>query len=102
MIIEPQPIECDVEIWQHPKLQAWKMVTFDEDVSDEIRFQCGPAPRPWGFVMVQVTLGMTTWTSMLFPKKGTDLFELPIKAAVRKKENVDVGDRITLTVLVQS
>lgn len=53
----------------------------------------------WGVIPVEATIGTTTWTTSLFPKDG--LFLIPVKDAVRRQLDLDVGDttpvRLTLT-----
>lgn len=52
----------------------------------------------WGVIPVAVTLGRTQWTTSLFPRDGGYL--VPIKAAVRRAEDVEVGDTVTLRLVV--
>jgi hypothetical protein len=44
----------------------------------------------WGCIPVAARIGGTTWSTSLFPKDG--LYLLPVKAAVRKAEGLDLGD----------
>ena len=53
--------------------------------------------RAWGMVPITVALGTTTWKTKLMMKKGGDFF-VAIKASVRQKERVELGDSIKLTV----
>ena len=48
----------------------------------------------WGAVPVTATIASVTFTTSLFPKDGTYL--LPIKAAVRKRAGVTVGDLVAI------
>jgi hypothetical protein len=41
-----------------------------------------------------VRIGKTTWTTSLFPKDG--LYLVPIRASVRKAENLEEGDEVTV------
>lgn len=52
----------------------------------------------WGVIPVTATIGSTTFSTSLFPKDGGYL--LPIKDAVRRAEGLDVGDQLTVTVVV--
>jgi hypothetical protein len=49
---------------------------------------------------VTVRLGSTTFTTSLFPKDGG--YIVPLKAAVRKKESVDLGDVVKLALSIES
>ena len=40
-------------------------------------------------------VGTTSWKTKLMMKKGGDFF-VALKAAIRNKENINVGDRVTI------
>ena len=46
----------------------------------------------WGVIPVVVRMGKTEFQTSLFPKNG--LYLLPVKAIVRKAENLAVGDTV--------
>ena len=50
---------------------------------------------------VEVTIGATTWRTSVFPDAKLGCFVLPMKKAVRRAEDLDVGEsaRIGLRVL---
>lgn len=48
----------------------------------------------WGVIPVHVRIGKTEFTTSLFPKDGCYL--VPIKASVRKAENIEKGDKVTI------
>ncbi len=52
----------------------------------------------WGVIPVQVQIGDTEWKTSLFPKDG--LYLVPIKASVRKAENLEEGDEVTIRLTV--
>lgn len=52
----------------------------------------------WGVIPVDVRIGETEWKTSLFPKD--DHYLVPIKASVRKAENLDVGDEVTIRLQV--
>lgn len=52
----------------------------------------------WGVIPVEVRIGNTVWKKSLFPKDG--LYLVPIKASVRKAENLEEGDMVTIDWLV--
>ena len=49
----------------------------------------------WGMYPIEVTVGETTWNTKLMMKKGGDFF-IALKASVRKKENVEKGDLVSV------
>lgn len=92
------------------------------EVTGEIFFWKGPAPHHfvtvpeplcpaiadaahlvsygWGMVPVTVEVGTTSWTTTLFPKDGVYL--LPLKAAVRRAERLDLGDVVTARLTIDA
>jgi hypothetical protein len=73
---------------------SWVFVVVPEDIGEEIGLLSGP-PRGFGSVRVEVTLGPTTWRTSVFPDK-TQGYVLPVKKAVRRAADVDVGDTATV------
>jgi hypothetical protein len=83
-------------LWQSEKA-AWYFVTLPTEKSDEIKFfNEGQSlkKRGWGAVRVKVTIGHTTWATSIFPHKESQAYILPIKAAVRKAESIEVGSNV--------
>ncbi len=98
--------EFEAELWVWSAKDStdgtsWVFVTVPEDVSDEIRDRGGP-PRGFGSVRVEATIGSTTWRTSVFPNSDSlGTFALPLKKAVRKAENLEVGEpaRVSLRVI---
>lgn len=49
-----------------------------------------------GLVPITVSLGETTWDTSLLPM-GDGTHFIALKAAVRKKESIELGDRVSLS-----
>ena len=78
--------------WQSNGGTAWIFVTLPQDVADEID-EAAPEPRAgFGSVKVDVAIGDVRWKTSLFPSTEHESFILPLKAPVRKKAGIDVGD----------
>lgn len=58
--------------------------------------------RGWGSIPVNVTLNKTTWKTSIFSSKKMSAYILPLKAEVRKKEKIDVGNVISITIEIIS
>ena len=52
----------------------------------------------WGMIPVAVPMGDAEWTTSLWPKDGG--YIVPLKAAARKAESVEVGDVVELRLTV--
>jgi hypothetical protein len=84
--------------WDARRADAWTFVSLPEDASEEIRDLAGGARRGFGSLRVRVTLGGSTWATSIFPGSGGGAYVLPVKRAVRKAEDLDIGDTASLTV----
>jgi hypothetical protein len=80
--------------WRGPAPFVWAALT--EDASDLVSFQ--KASYGWGAVPVRVKIGGTEWETSLLPKG--DVYVLPVKAAVRAAEGIDIGDVVSITLVV--
>ena len=52
-------------------------------------------PGGWGAVPLEVTLKKSTWRTSMFPYYKEGYF-LPIKKPILKKENLKLGDKVTV------
>ena len=52
----------------------------------------------WGTIPVTARIGSTTWKTSLFPKDGRYL--VPLKAAVRRAEELAEGDEVGIVLEV--
>jgi len=86
------------KLWLYPGMAAWHFVTVPEDVSKTIKDEFGDMTRGWGSLPVNVTLGKTSWKTSIFPDKKLNAYLLPIKAEVRKKEQIAAGQEITIKI----
>lgn len=90
------------EVWLYPgETAAWHFVTLPAKESALIKQFFGTERRGWGSVSVAVTLGSSIWQTSIFPDNKRAAYILPLKAAVRKKEKVKAGDRITFSLQIE-
>ncbi len=87
-------IEFDAKIgyWRGPA--PWFFVTVPEKHCDGLRSISGFVTYGWGMIPAKVRIGKTEWTTSLFPKDGR--YIVPVKASVRKAENLEEGDQVTM------
>ena len=100
MNVHTYPIRATV--WLYPGMAGWHFVTFPKIPAKEIKKTFGNMKRGWGSLPVKVTIGKTSWKTSIFPDKKTQLYLLPLKADVRKKERITHGDTIALTIEIRA
>ena len=79
-------------IWRGPS--PFFFVAVPAKPSRELKAISGLVTYGWGVIPVTVRIGKTEFTTSLFPKDGRYL--VPIKASVRKAEDLEEGDKVTV------
>ncbi len=64
------------------------------EVTEEIELHKRELSYGWGVIPAKVTIGATTVTTSLIPRAGS--FYIPIKDAIRRPNNISLGDQVTL------
>ena len=80
-------------VWLLSEPGGWHFVTLPKRQSTEIRRLFGTSQRAWGAIPVVATVGSTSWKTSIFRDQESDRYVLPLKAEVRKKEQIK-ADRV--------
>jgi hypothetical protein len=86
--------EFSGEIWYWRGPSPFHFVTVPGRQSEEIKDISGFVTYGWGMIPVKVRIGRTEWKTALWPKDGR--YIVPIKDVVRKAEQLDLGDVVTI------
>ena len=91
-------LEFEGQIWSWRGPSPFHFVTVPEVECGEIAAVARRVTYGWGVIPVKAAIGRTRWRTSLFPKDGR--FLVPLKAAVRKTERLELGDtvRVRLTI----
>lgn len=89
-------ITGDVWYWRGPS--PFHFVTVPAEESEYLQDIARDVTYGWGMIPVRVRTGGTVWETSLFPKDGRYL--VPLKDAVRRAEQIDQGDVVTLGLTV--
>jgi hypothetical protein len=90
----PMSVDFSGQLWFWKGPAPWYFVTVPAEQCRELRAIAGFVTYGWGMIPVQARIGKTGWKTSLFPKEG--LYLVPIKATVRKAENLEEGDTVTI------
>ncbi len=81
--------ESEVHLWaSNPK---FFLVSLPQNFSDEIRQISEGLTNGFGSLKVEARIGSVVWRTSIFPESSTGLFDLPLKAEVRKKNRLVEG-----------
>ena len=76
------------KVWPYPGMAAWRFLTLSKKQGQEIKKKFGRYARGWGSLPVSVAIGTTVWNTSIFPDKKSGSYVLPLKAKIRKIENI--------------
>ena len=82
--------------WRGPA--PWYFVPVPVQESRELKEISKLVTYGWGVIPVQVRIGNTEWATSLFPKD--DHYLVPLKASIRKAENLQEGDNVTVQLAI--
>jgi len=94
------PYEFSGEVWYWRGPAPFYFVTVPDDVSVELQAASSFVSYGWGMIPVSVEIGESTWTTSLWPKGH--LYVVPLKAAIRRAEDIEDGDVIDVRLEVGS
>ena len=78
-------------VQKFPSRGGWVYVAVPTKYTKELKAR----RRVWGMYPITAHVGKTSWKTKLMMKKGGDFF-VALKAAILSKEQIKVGDRVTI------
>jgi hypothetical protein len=87
-------VEFTGDVWHWRGPAPFHFVTVPDDESAQLAQVARAVTYGWGMVPIGARIGTTTWRTSLFPKDGG--YVLPVKDAVRRAEQIDIGDTVTV------
>jgi hypothetical protein len=85
-------------LWDARRQDTWTFVSVPLEVSADIADEADSrGPRAgFGSIKVHVRIGEFGWSTSVFPDSTSGGFVLPIKAAVRRVNDLEAGDEVTV------
>jgi hypothetical protein len=91
-------IEFSGDIWTWRGPAPFFFVTVPAEEANQLKMISGAVTYGWGMIPVSVRIGRTEWTTSLWPKDGS--YIVPLKDVIRKKEDLQEGDTVTIRLSV--
>jgi hypothetical protein len=88
------------KIFVYPGMGGWRFLPLPHEEAKEIKEKFGKQAKGWGSLPVSVTIGKTTWQTSIFPDKKSGTYLLPLKAQVRKKEEILDNDMVAFKIKI--
>ena len=92
-------LEFAGELWSWRGPAPWYFITVPEEECHVLQDESTFVSYGWGMIPVLVRIGDSEWETSLFPKDGRYL--VPVKAAVRRAEELEEGDCPLVRMTVQ-
>lgn len=89
------------KVWVYPGVAGWHFVSVPKKQSQNITKTFGAIKHGWGSLPVTATLGQSSWETSIFPDSKTGTYLLPLKASIRKKEQVSAGQTIEFLLIIK-
>ena len=86
------------EIWYWRGPAPFHFVTVPDEECGELEAASAFVSYGWGMIPVTARIGETVWQTSLFPKDGG--YVVPLKNLVRRAEDLDLGDMVTVRLTV--
>jgi hypothetical protein len=87
-------LEFSGDIWYWRGPSPFHFVTVPEPHRTALAAVSREVTYGWGMIPVQARIGATEFTTSLFPKDGG--YVVPVKVAVQRAEQLDVGDTVAV------
>jgi hypothetical protein len=91
-------LEFSGEMWFWKGPAPWYFITVPEDDCADLHAASTVVSYGWGMIPVTARIGGTAWTTSLWPKDGR--YIVPVKTAVRRAEGLEVGDMVTVRLVI--
>jgi hypothetical protein len=91
-------LEFEAEVFQWRGPAPYYFAAVPEPMCDDLRVAARDVSYCWGVIPVTVQIGVTSWTTSLFPKDGGYL--VPLKDRVRDAEDIAQDDVVGLVLTV--
>jgi len=89
------------KVWLYIGMAGWHFLSVDKKQSVEIKEKYGHGGRGFGSIPVRVTLGKSVWETSIFPDKQSGTYVLPLKAKVRRDEDIHAEDSVIFSFVVR-
>ena len=92
--------DFSAQVWISPGMGGWVFVSLPKELAQEIRQHLGSLEEGWGRMKATAQIGELSWDTAIWFDKKQNTYLLPLKAEIRKKAQVNLGDTISLSILI--
>lgn len=86
------------ETWRYAGPAGWHFVSLPKPMAKEIRDLLRKQEAGWGRLPATARIGQTEWKTAIWFDTKLDTYLLPLKAEVRRKEQLAEGQSVSVTI----
>jgi len=87
-------------VWKYSGVAGWHFVSLPETLSKEIREHLKWQEEGWGRIKAAAKIGQSDWETAIWFDTKKNTYLLPVKAEIRKKENLKTGDTKSIEIWI--
>lgn len=80
--------------WKYGGPNSWVFISLPNKIAEEIRTNFKHEEKGWGRLPAKVQIGNSTWVSAIWFDTKMNTYLLPLKANIRKKENIEIDKNL--------
>lgn len=87
------------KVWRYPS-DGWYFISFPKEMSKEIRENFQWLEEGWGRLKARIKIGNSEWKTSIWFDTKRDTYLLPLKAEIRKNENIEIDKDVEAIVWI--
>ena len=87
-------------VWKHSDTGGWYFVSLPIELSREIRQNMKWQEEGWGRMKAKAKIRETLWDTAIWYDTKLNTYILPLKADIRKKEKIEIGDILEIEIIL--
>lgn len=92
--------EFSARVWRYASPGGWYFVSLPIKMAKEIRTHLKWQEQGWGRLKANVQVGTDQWESAIWFDTKKNTYLLPLKAEIRKRQHLETGSTIKVTVWI--
>lgn len=96
----PIPYSFKAAPWKYAGAGAWYFVSLPVKMAKEIRTALRQEEEGWGRLKATARIGNSEWKTAIWFDTKSNTYLLPLKAEIRKKEQLEEGTPVKVVILL--
>ena len=92
--------QFSAKTWQHASPGGWHFVSMPKEIAKEIREALQSEEEGWGRLKAMAEIGNSQWSTAIWFDTKWNTYLLPLKAEIRKKEDIQPGKVVEVSIWV--